>query len=324
MTQDEKSRINNTRDIYASYRSGNISEKIIIDDQPGTIENQIINENVIEDLIRRIQNLEEQRSLITTQEITQQQKTEQEILIDRIQNELLTEILASKKQGRRDVSGRIKVLVFPTNYRRNVFQMNYNALTSTIQEAINLIISQARNYNQNISIDWEYRINNDGTYVSLNNYSEGLRQHSHYKSIFNNYNHIVLIYAVDLIERSYCVLNGPLGRSESNAIIWFKDNNGRHSAGVLAHEIFHAFGAEDLYYEQGVVPQEVETNFRALLGNSIMITSRSSSNLDPINAWLLGWNKNPEPWYAWFIDRRDNTVDIGLYSIECQNLLTKE
>jgi len=60
------------------------------------------------------------------------------------------------------------------------------------------------------------------------------------------------------------------------------------------------------------VPQEVELNFKTLLGNSIMITSQGASNLDPINAWLMGWNKKPEPWFAWFINRRDSSVDIGL------------
>jgi len=40
-----------------------------------------------------------------------------------------------------------------------------------------------------------------------------------------------------------------------------------------------------------------------------MITSNESAELDPINAWLIGWNKKPEPWYAWFVDRRDNTGD---------------
>jgi hypothetical protein len=326
LTQEEKKRVSNTMIVYNSYRSGNKLVDNRIEDPQRITENRDINIDRIEELKRitehqeqislqleqlRRQILEDRRTQDTSQQITQQQRTEQELLIDKLQNDLLMGILASKKEGRRDISGRIKVLVLPTNFKGNAFRMSNNALTPTIQDAINIILAQARKYNQNITIDWEYRVYPDGSYVSINNYSEGLRNHSQYRSIYNNYDHLVLIYAVDMVERSYCAIGGSLGKSESNAIMWFKDYNG-HSAGVLTHEIFHAFGAEDLYYEQGVVPQEVELNFKTLLGNSIMITSHGSSDLDPINAWLMGWNKKPEPWYAWFIGRRDNTVDVGL------------
>jgi hypothetical protein len=226
-----------------------------------------------------------------------------------MQNDLLMKILSEKRQGRRDITGRIKVLVLPTNYRGNTFRMDLSILTSEVQNGINIIINQARRYNQNISIDWEYRIYPDGSYISINNYPEGLSHYSTYKDIYRNYDHVVLVYAIDVAGRSYCALTGPLGRSEGNAIMWFKRNDG-YSSGTLAHEIFHAFGAEDLYYEPGVVPPEVESNFKLLLGDSIMITGM---DLDPISAWLIGWNKNPEPWYAWFIERRDMSVDVGLY-----------
>jgi hypothetical protein len=44
-----------------------------------------------------------------------------------------------------------------------------------------------------------------------------------------------------------------------------------------------------------------------------MIDNHRYTGLDPINAWLIGWNKNPEPWYAWFIDRRDTSIGLRFY-----------
>ena len=96
-----------------------------------------------------------------------------------------------------------------------------------------------------------------------------------------------------------------MGNTTANAIIWYKDWE-THDAGTLAHELFHTMGADDLYYEEGIVPKEVEDNFVKLIGNSIMINSEETNGLDPINAWLIGWNKNPEPWYTWFVDRRES------------------
>jgi len=58
------------------------------------------------------------------------------------------------------------------------------------------------------------------------------------------------------------------------------------------------------------VPKEVEDNFVKLIGDSIMIHSDEGNTLDPINAWLIGWNKNPELWYTWFVDRR-KSLDVN-------------
>ena len=230
-----------------------------------------------------------------------------ESLIEKLQNDLLMEILTIKRAGRRDISGRIKVLVFPTNYKGNLFRMRLDSLTASVQEGIQIIQEQAKKYNQNVSIDFDVVTLNNRSYISINHYMEGLRQYPRHRSKHKNYNHVVLVHAIDMVERSY-IITESLRINEEHIIMWFRDRDG-FSAGTLAHEIFHAFGAEDLYYEQGVVPQEVENNFKTLLGNSIMINSHKYSNLDPINAWLIGWNKNPEPWYAWFIDKRDNSVE---------------
>ncbi|WP_461255911.1 hypothetical protein, partial [Treponema sp. R80B11-R83G3] len=267
-------------------------------------------EQIVEQLELIKQQIENGKNNNPNVQNTTKQHTQKEVLIENLQNDLLMKILTEKKEGRIDITGNIKVLVFPTNYRGNKFKEGLNSLTPIIQESINIINQQAKRYNQNIIIEWEYITLNNGAYLTINNNSEVLKQYNQYKNKYSNFNHIVCIYAIDKLERSYFTFTGKLGRSEEHAIIWFRDNNGFLS-GTLAHEIFHAFGAEDLYYEKGVVPLEVEDNFKILLGNSIMINSQSTSGLDPINAWLIGWNKKPEPWYAWFIDKRDKSVDLG-------------
>lgn len=255
--------------------------------------------------------LEDSRNTPVSSQTTDREKTEQERLIDAMQNDLLMGILKTKKQGWRDVSGAVKILVFPAHYKGHRFTMDYTDLSGIIQNAVNIILSQARRYNQQLSIDWEFMTNSDGSYASLSGPADGLNRYAQCKSLFSGYDQVSVVYAVDMAGRSYCSYRGTLGRSEANAVLWFKDSY-EHSAGTLAHELFHTFGADDLYYEEGVVPQEVEANFKKLLGDSIMLTSSGSSGLDPINAWLIGWNKKPEPWYAWFIDRRE-PVDVNRF-----------
>lgn len=326
LTEEDKERIAKAFAVYKSYRS-NIDcpfiETEIADNQEK--ENSAVDSTDTEnEALKRLTEQQEQiaselealRKKITEEfkekngspQVNEKQKTEKESLIDKLQDELLQKIINEKKQGRREISGRIKLLVFPANFKNNMFRMDYNTLAEPINKAIKIILSQAKKYNRYISIDWEFMGSSDGSFVSIDNYTEGLNQYAYYQNMFSDYDYLVTVYAVDKQDRSYCGLIGSLGRSDANAVIWFKDIY-YHSAGTLAHEIFHTFGAEDLYYEEGVVPKEVEANFKKLLGNSIMITSNESAELDPINAWLIGWNKKPEPWYAWFVDRRDNTGD---------------
>ena len=287
LTQVEKQRISNGINVINSYRSLNSLAGSKKDND----------RNRIDGLLKLLDNHEKQD--------TSPLGTEQQLLSEKLINDILLELNASIMQGRSDISGKIKVLIFPTIYQRNPFVMNYNALTPVIQEAIDIIITQAKRYNRSIIIDWDFMTNN-GQYTYMSNSYEGLERYSQYRNMFHEYDYVVLVYAIDMEERSYCSLSGPLGRSEANAVIWFKENN-RHSGKVLAHEIFHTFGAEDLYFEQGVVAQEVEKNFRTMYGNSIMAYHWETSDLDPINAWLLGWNKNPELWYSYFINKRDTS-----------------
>jgi len=225
--------------------------------------------------------------------------SEQNQLIENMNNELLMELLVIKRQGMRDIGGRILVNIVPINYRNRNFRMNPNNLRNTVNESLNIISQHAREYNTNITFDVVFDNGSNGRFMSLNNSTEAINLYQRFRN--TRYDFTVLVFAIDTEERSYITRRADY----THAIMWFKEQNG-HSANTLAHEIYHAFGADDLYYEQGVVTREVEQNFRTLLGNSIMLSSRNT-RLDPINAWLIGWNKNPEPWFAWFVDRRDTS-----------------
>jgi len=235
------------------------------------------------------------------------QKTEKELLINELENDLLMKVLQEKKEGRCEVHGRIKVLVFPTNFRGEAFRADIEELEDKIEKAMNVIRREAKKYREDIFIDYEIRTSRNGSYISLSDSDEALNRYKEYSAPFNDYDHVSIVYALDVEGRSYCSLRGGLGKNIANAVMWYKWND--HSAGTLAHELFHTFGADDLYYEEGVVPKEVEDNFHKLLGDSIMIMSNETNSLDPINAWLIGWNNQPEAWYAWFVDRR-KSLDV--------------
>ena len=340
LSAEEKQRIYKACSIYRSYRPNiayPLTEKNIIEpehtpesDKTPKTERIIgppdIPADMLNTRIEELKRITEQQAQIAAQleqlrrqiieeapqhtpSTDSQHTTEQERLINKMQNDLLMDMLKTKKQGWRDISGKVKVLVVPAHFKGYTFRMNHNHLTNIIQKAVAIILSQARKYNQDLSIDWTFIANSDGSYCSLGSSTEAVDNYKHYKKYAVNYDHLAVVYAVDKTGRSFCSYRGTLGKSTANAVIWFKDYD-EHRAGTLAHELFHTFGADDLYYEEGIVPKEVEENFKTLLGNSIMITSQDSAELDPINAWLIGWNKKPEPWYAWFVDRRQ-PIDTG-------------
>ncbi|MGP1414908.1 MAG: hypothetical protein ACTTJ6_03090 [Treponema sp.] len=281
--------------------SGGDSSVDIIDDRVKELKK--ITEQQKE-LFLQLQQLRKQIEESSSKNTTPKQQTEKELLINKLQNEMLMEKLREKKAGRKEIHGAIKVLVFPTNFNGQRFKMNYGDLKGKIETALNVIRTQAKRYGENISIDYEFRVQHDNSYVSIRDYNEALKRYAQYARPFSSYDLVSIVYAIDVEGRSYCGLNGSLGKNTANAIIWYKHWDG-HSAGTLAHELFHTMGADDLYYEEGVVPKEVEDNFVKLIGDSIMIHGEEDNPLDPINAWLIGWNNKPELWYAWFVDRRN-------------------
>jgi len=69
----------------------------------------------------------------------------------------------------------------------------------------------------------------------------------------------------------------------------------------IAHEILHCFGAWDLYDKANKT--EGAKTARKRFPNSIMDVGEASfleplpPIMDPLTAWRIGWNKNPEPWF---------------------------
>ena len=301
-TEDGKDGRNEVVDDGYHIDGGNTSEGII----DGRIEELKRITEQQKELFFQLQQLRQQiEDDASNKSITPKQESEKDLLISKLENELLMERLAEKKAGRKEIHGSIKVLVFPANFKGIRFNMDYRDLQDAIERALNLIRNQAKRYGENISIDYEFKMQGNGSYVSFNDSTEALNRYAQYASPFSNYDLVSIVYPVDSQGRSYCSYFGSLGNTTANAIIWYKDWE-THDAGTLAHELFHTMGADDLYYEEGIVPKEVEDNFVKLIGNSIMINSEETNGLDPINAWLIGWNKNPEPWYTWFVDRRES------------------
>ena len=83
--------------------------------------------------------------------------------------------------------------------------------------------------------------------------------------------------------------------------------NGRElAAASIAHEILHNFGAWDLYatFQQS---RHIEEMARMFFQNSIMHRVAYNINeldIDPVTAWRIGWNNNPESWYYNFNPHR--------------------
>lgn len=82
---------------------------------------------------------------------------------------------------------------------------------------------------------------------------------------------------------------------------------------IIAHEILHCFGAWDLYESQNRTAGARMARERfpdSIMNDTIpdkfelggekyrrWIASPPPRVLDPLTAWRIGWNKNPEPWF---------------------------
>jgi hypothetical protein len=84
------------------------------------------------------------------------------------------------------------------------------------------------------------------------------------------------------------------------AMLYEKQRDGVELAPAqIAHEILHLFGAWDLY-ETPHQTKLNETVARETFPNSVMgrvAHDINSLNIDPLTAWLIGWNNKPEPWF---------------------------
>ncbi len=76
---------------------------------------------------------------------------------------------------------------------------------------------------------------------------------------------------------------------------------------TIAHEILHLFGAWDLY-ELDDSDHERSIKTEVMFPNSIMLDSHRDiweTQIDEINAWLVGLKEEGKDWYRWFEPEQD-------------------
>ena len=88
--------------------------------------------------------------------------------------------------------------------------------------------------------------------------------------------------------------------SIDHAVIFCRSKPGLFTSyKTISHEVLHLFGAWDLY-EGEPQNEEKAKKLKEMYPTSIMLTTygRKESDLDEINAWRIGWNLNPQPFYV--------------------------
>jgi hypothetical protein len=99
-------------------------------------------------------------------------------------------------------------------------------------------------------------------------------------------------YASESLDRELYFVEG--------AMLYEKQRNGVELAPAqIAHEILHLFGAWDLY-ETPHQTKLNETVAKESFPDSVMgrvAHNINSLKIDPLTAWLIGWNNKPEPWF---------------------------
>ena len=334
LSQEERNAIIRAFEIYHSYRNTVGSPLTVLQDDttippsPPTDSDNVVDDKADEERAKREEKLQKkldetssrleqiEKRLTDTErkQALQTQKTERERIEKAAADDALIHLLKEKQREWRVVSGNMMVVIIPTNLGENLFHMNVQELSPIIDSAVNIIHTQAKRYNWSLSITWFFR---KGAVVSLRMQTEGLNEYNSYKKFSTysgiNYNHIATVYVVDKEGRSVCWRRGELGKNETNAIFWFKDG-AQHTDGTLAHELFHTLGADDLYYEEGKMTETYKKDYKKycdiLIGDSIMRYSDRTLNIDPFSAWRMGWKKNPEPWYYFFLTSRNPHSDL--------------
>ncbi|MCL2244075.1 MAG: hypothetical protein FWC03_06360 [Treponema sp.] len=197
-------------------------------------------------------------------------------------------------------------------------------------EAVNWIKDQALNYNvainfqggnfgmnADIKLDYGYGTgsgNEDVSMVSKVLREIGYRDSlSFYEFIVNNTNcdNALILIAAKGRGRSYAIacefstedlIYKELHFMEGVMLYDYNEDGNEILSSGIAHELLHLFGAWDLY-ENFMQSNAIEELALYLFPNSIMLRISQNINeliIDPVTAWLIGWNKYPEPWYDAF------------------------
>ena len=207
------------------------------------------------------------------------------------------------------------------NEKINWFSKYYEAADWLRDQALNYNVTvnfSGGNFglNADIKLDYSYGTgsgNEDVSIVSTVLKKIGYRDSlSFYNYVINNTNcnNALVLVAAKGMGRSYAIacefgtedlLYRELHFVEGIMLYEFNEDGEAPSSGI-AHEILHLFGAWDLY-ENFMQSKAIEELALYLFPNSIMLRISQNINeliIDPVTAWLIGWNKNPEAWYDAF------------------------
>ena len=89
---------------------------------------------------------------------------------------------------------------------------------------------------------------------------------------------------------------------------YYTDSEKETTSSTIAHEILHLFGAWDLYeLEDSDHERAIKTE--VMFPNSIMLNTHRDiweTQIDEINAWLVGLKEEGKDWYRWFEPDQDS------------------
>jgi hypothetical protein len=198
-------------------------------------------------------------------------------------------------------------------------------LAQKCDEAVTWLVEQAKTYNVSVrfeggtfGLDADVKLDdigygpddrgNSAAMVSKTlkeiGYPNSLAFHSWARGNIDCQNAIVLIFMKGR-GKSYAIpyTSESLDRElyfVEGSVLYEKQWNGVELAPAqIAHEILHLFGAWDLY-ETPHQTKLNETVAKETFPDSVMgrvAHDISSLKIDPLTAWLIGWNDKPEPWF---------------------------
>lgn len=106
-----------------------------------------------------------------------------------------------------------------------------------------------------------------------------------------------LLVIVDANGRSFSGWNGKGNEFMGTAVV-YGDDGLELQSGVVAHELLHLFGADDLYAP--MQNEEVVAFLREHYANEVMFQDHASADaltISPYTAWRIGWTDEKEDWF---------------------------
>ena len=227
-----------------------------------------------------------------------------------------------------------------TKSSRGWTNYDINTATDSINRAINWIKDQAVKNNVNLNLCFDYLSTDTGRTVEHNlpgtvskvlAAEEGIEQlekwgnrvvnkvYSDFKDkerlvakLRDQYNveSVVLLYMLNNYYKDDCSISL---NTMSNDYVEFAVTSFKEPA-LLAHEIFHIFGAADLYYHHYSTTKKDKTELKKLFPKDIMASPREyikDLEIDDITKYLIGWTEYIDPKYFQYFKEQKSDVRKG-------------